>query len=300
MRASPRPALEFIATYWTLAGNVVPLGPPDQEASPHDFAERVAIAAALGYRGLGLMHSDLVRVRDRVGYPRMRNLLESQSLSLELEFLLGWLAHGDELAAAEATFTDLLVAAAELGAKRIKVGGDMQAKAWPLPHMCERFSQLCRRAAVSGTAIVIEPMPWSNIADLTTARALIEGAGEANGGLLIDIWHMARGGIDYAEVAALPPGIIHHVELDDADCEIRGTLIEDTLNHRRFCGLGELDVPAFIRALDAQGYRGPYGIEILAEEQRQRPFQEVARDAIETARAQFATVDQSPLLANRR
>lgn len=275
----------FVATYWTLAGDVVPLGPPDLEASPHDFAERVAEAAGLGYRGVGLIHSDLQRARQRHGYRRMRNLLEEHGLSLELEFLVGWHAEGPELEAAEQVFADLLQAAAELGARHIKVGPDMQARAWPLEHMGLRFAGLCRRAAEHGIGVVLEPMPWSNVADLRTARALVEGAGEANGGLLIDIWHMARGGIPYAEIAALPAGIIHHVELDDADADVRGTLLEDTLNHRRFCGEGALDVPAFLRALAAQGYQGQYGIEIISAEQRKRPFREVARDAIETARA---------------
>lgn len=282
-------APEFVATYWTLAGDVVPLGPPDREASPHDFAERVEVAAALGYTGIGLILSDLSRARSRHGYARMRRLLDERRLSLELEFLVGWMAEGDELAAAEAAFDELLTAAAELGARHIKVGPDMQAKAWPMSHMSERFAGLCRRAATVGTRIVLEPMPWSNVADLATARALVEGAGEANGGLLIDIWHMARGGIDFQEIATLPAGIIHHVELDDADAEVRGTLLEDTLSHRRFCGLGALDVPAFLRALAAQGYNGAYGIEIISAEQRARPFADVARDAIETARAQFVT-----------
>ena len=282
---------EFVATYWTLAGDVAPLGPPAQEASPHDFAERVEVAAGLGYRGVGLIHSDLQRVRQRHGYRRMRDLLEAHGLSVELEFLVGWHAEGPELQAAEQTFADLLQAAAELGARHIKVGPDMQAREWPLEHMGLRFAGLCRRAAEHGTGVVLEPMPWSNVADLHTARALVEGAGEANGGLLIDIWHMARGGIPYAEIAALPAGIIHHVELDDADAEVRGTLLEDTLNHRRFCGRGVLDVPAFLRALAVQGYRGQYGIEIISAEQRKRPFRDVARDAIETARGQFRSRD---------
>ena len=281
---------EFVATYWTLAGNVVPLGPPEQEASPHDFPERVEVAASLGYRGVGLIHSDLQRARQRYGYRRMRDLLEEHGLSLELEFLVGWHAEGPELEAAEQAFADLLQAAAELGARHIKVGPDMQAREWPLERMGLRFAGLCRRAAVHGVGVVLEPMPWSNVADLRTARALVEGAGEANGGLLIDIWHMARGGIAYPEIAALPAGIIHHVELDDADAHVRGTLLEDTLDHRRFCGEGALDVPAFLLALAAQGYRGQYGIEIISAEQRGRPFQDVARDAINSTREQFERV----------
>lgn len=290
MSRALNPSPEFIATYWTLAGNVVPLGPPEQEASPHDFAARVNTAAELGYAGLGLIHSDLVRVRSHLGYARMRELLEAHGLTLELEFLVGWLEDGEPLAAAQRMFDDLLEAAGELGARHIKVGPDMDAKPWPLEHMCERFAGLCRQAARHGSGVVIEPMPWSNVAELDTARALVEGAGESNGGLLIDIWHMARGGIDYRSVASLPAGIIHHVELDDADREVRGTLIEDTLNHRRFCGEGDLDVPSFLGALHEQGYSGPYGIEIIAQDQRKRPFAHVARDAIETARRQFAQV----------
>lgn len=285
-----RPSPRFVATYWTLAGAVTPLGPPELEASPHDFAERVEVAAALGYAGVGLMRSDLGRARERHGYAGMRRLLEAHDLSLELEFLVDWLAEGEALAAAELAFEELLQAAGELGARQIKVGPDMQGKAWPLPHMCERFAGLCRRAATAGAGIVLEPMPWSNIADLATARALVEGAGERNGGLLLDIWHMARGGVDYDDIAALPRGIIHHVELDDGAAEVQGSLLEDTLDHRLFCGEGVFDVPAFLAALAAQGYDGPYGIEIISAAQRRRPFADVARDAIETARAQFVRV----------
>ena len=284
---APKSTPDFIATYWTLAGQVVPLGLPNEEASPHDFSERAETAAQLGYQGLGLIHSDLAKSRDRHGYVEMRRILEALNLSIELEFLVGWIADGDELAEAESIFNDLLTAAQELGAERIKLGPDMQAKKWPMDRMCERFAKLCRRAQACGAELVLEPMPWSNIADLETARNLIEGAHEPNGGLLIDIWHMVRGGVSYDEVARLPPGMIKHVELNDADEEIRGTLLEDTLNHRKFCGQGALDVSAFIQAINQQGYDGAYGIEIISEAQRQRPYREVARDAIDTARMFF-------------
>lgn len=279
---------EFVATYWTLAGDVVPLGSPEQEASPHDFRQRVAVAAELGYTGLGLMRSDLANIRRHYDLPTMKRILAEYGMRhLELEFLVGWIADGEELAQSAAAFDELLAAARVLDVRHIKVGPDMNAKVWPMSHMIERFAMLCRRAAEVGTGIVIEPMPWSNIADLESAVALVKGAGEVNGGLLIDIWHMARGGIAYADVAALPSGLIHHVELDDADETVRGTLLEDTLDHRRHCGQGALDVPAFIAALERQGYNGPFGIEIISAHERRRPFADVARDAIACARQQF-------------
>ena len=53
---------DLLATYWTIAGDVVPLGPPEREASALDFRTRVEAAHHAGYRGLGLIHSDLMNV----------------------------------------------------------------------------------------------------------------------------------------------------------------------------------------------------------------------------------------------
>jgi sugar phosphate isomerase/epimerase len=282
---------EFIASYWTLAGNVVPLGPPEQEASPHDFRERVEVAARLGYSGVGLMRSDLLQIRRQYDWGAMRSILaESGMKYLELEFLVGWIAEGEEYAQAEIVFDDMLAAAQALDVRHLKIGPDMNAKAWPMQRMIERFGGLCDKAAACGTDVVLELMPWSNVADLDTAIAIVAGAARSNGGLLLDIWHLGRGGIAYSEIAAIPPGLVHYVELDDADAEIQGTLLEDTLNHRRFCGQGALDVPAFLRAVQDQGYEGPFGIEIVSEIERRRPFADVAANAIRTARNEFAKI----------
>ena len=69
-----------------------------------------------------------------------------------------------------------------------------------------------------------------------------------------------------------------------------GTLLEDTLERRRLCGSGALDVPAFVRAVQATGYTGPYGVEIISREHRQRPLDEAARLSFDTARAQFLSL----------
>ena len=285
MKSAP----EFIASYWTLAGNVVPLGPPEQEASPHELVDRLRTAAELGYVGIGLMHSDLCKILRRHSYLDIRNLLADYGMKyLELEFLVGWMADGEEHASAERVFADMLNAADEIGVRHIKIGPDMEAKTWPLDKMIERFAGLCERAAEAGTSIALEIMPWSNVTELDTATAIVRGAGITSGGMLLDIWHIARGGVDYGKIEKVPLGLIRYVEINDADREVRGTLIEDTLDHRKFCGDGDLEVVAFLNALAAQGYDGPYGIEILSAEQRLRPYAEVATKAINLARREFA------------
>ena len=62
------------------------------------------------------------------------------------------------------------------------------------------------------------------------------------------------------------------VELDDAAEQVVGSLWEDTIHHRRLCGEGDLNPPAFIEAVQAAGYRGYYGVEILSEKHRKLPL----------------------------
>lgn len=65
-----------------------------------------------------------------------------------------------------------------------------------------------------------------------------------------------------------------------------GTLFEDTVFHRQFCGEGAFDIPAFIAAVTATGYSGPYGVEVLSDKVRRMPLDAVAETAFRTT-AQF-------------
>jgi sugar phosphate isomerase/epimerase len=58
-----------------------------------------------------------------------------------------------------------------------------------------------------------------------------------------------------------------------------GTLFEDTVHRRRYCGEGSFDLPGIVAALRTAGWTGPWGVEILSEEQRSLPV----RDALERA-----------------
>ena len=279
---------KFIASYWTLAGDVVPLGNPDQEASSHGLTERVEVAAKAGYCGIGLMRSDLLKILRKHSYSEIKSILTDHEMRyLELEFLVGWMGDSDEHDESEVVLSDMLNAAERLGVRHLKVGPDMGAREWPMDRMIERFSGLCDRAKRVGTSISLELMPWSNIRDLKTAIAVVSGAGCKNGGILLDIWHIARGGIGHSEVSQIPAGLINYVEINDADKNVQGTLLEDTLDNRKFCGEGHLDLSGFFGALTVQGYKGPIGIEILSKVQRKRPFADVAHDAIRTARREF-------------
>lgn len=282
---------KLLASYFTLAGDVMPLA--GDMASPLDLRERAEAAARAGYAGIGLYVDDLVRAVDRHGFSGVRSIVADNGLEyLEFEALLDWFADGDRRAVSDHTRKTLLSAAEKLGAYQIKVAGDIRGGDWPIETMTESFRILCREAAAVGTQISIEILPISNIRDLPTAIAIVEGAGEENGGLLLDIWHFARGGIPYEDIATIPPHFIKHIELDDADSEPIGTLFEDMVLRRRLPGEGALDVPRFLRCVRDTGYDGIYGVEIVSDAQRALPVAEAARLSFEATMTQFAKIGE--------
>lgn len=277
-------ARPLLASYFTIAGDVHPFH--RDVPSPHDFRARVEAAARAGFRGIGLFHTDLPAVIERHGVDGMRSMLDDNGMDwIEVECLFDWFADGEARAASDRTRRLLLEAAERLGAFQMKVASDFRDNT-PIERMIEPFARLCDDAAAVGTKVSLEMTPFSNTPDLQSVLAIVAGAGRPNGGLMLDLWHVVRGGVSYDDIAALPRGRIFGVELDDAPLAVQGTLIEDTLERRCFCGEGEFDVSGFIAALDAAGFTGPYGIEVLSDTVRRLPLDEAARRAFEsTARA---------------
>jgi len=287
--------IELIASYWTIAGDVYPMAP--NEISPFPFEKRVEVAARAGYRGLGLLHADLMAVSNRLGLSEMRRILDANGMQhVELEFLSDWYTQGRARAESDMVRKDLLEAAEALSARCIKIAPSIDEPslddvALDMPRMIESFAALSREAAKYGTSIALEIMPFSNIRTLSTALELVSTDPQPNGGLYLDIWHMARGGIDSSEVAKIPQQFIKAVELDDADRDVVGTLWDDTRFHRRLCGEGALDIPAFLKATRKAGHRGPYAVEIISREHRRLSLEEEAKRSFETTVAQFRNLD---------
>jgi sugar phosphate isomerase/epimerase len=268
----------IICTYFTHAG---PVSPYDANtASPLPLEQRAKACADAGFTGIGFAHDDIVALlAGRSAHDLKQLLTEYGLVHIELEVLLDWFVDGERRQASDQKRATLLRAAEALGARHIKVAGDLTGKPWPMEHLIHEFQVLCRQAQDAGTQISIELFPSSNLADLQTGYALIEGANCANGGLLIDIWHMVRGHIPMSGIAALPASAINHVELDDGRLRPDSDYFSDTVNTRCEPCAGEFPTRAFMEAIAATGYQGSYGAEILSEDWRQLPVEEAAKRA---------------------
>jgi sugar phosphate isomerase/epimerase len=276
--------VDLLASYWTISGAHPHT---DHEYSPYDFKDRAEAVARAGFRGFGIWHADLEHVRKKYSLREMRRILDDNGIRhVELEFLMDWFLDGERKKQSDIRKRMLFEAAEALGAYHVKVG-DFFQQSCPMNRLVESFATLCKEAAGHGTRIGFELMPFAMIRTLAESVAMVQGAGEPNGGIAFDLWHIAKLRISYDELARVPAQYITSVELNDGTLEAPWSLHEDTINHRRLCGDGEFDVKGFIQCLRNTGYTGPWGIEVLSEELRKQPLEEVVPRAFATTVAQF-------------
>jgi sugar phosphate isomerase/epimerase len=108
---------------------------------------------------------------------------------------------------------------------------------------------------------------------------MVEGAGAANGGLIVDIAHTNAIGISNDEVARIPGRYMVSVELGD---NLKRSTEGYDPGARRYCGDGELDVAGFIAAVRATGYSGPWAVEVFNRDYTGRPLEQQDEDAYRT------------------
>jgi sugar phosphate isomerase/epimerase len=277
--------VEVIASYWTLAGGAEPH--TDHEYSVFDFKDRVEACAKAGFRGMGIWYADLLHTLKRRPLTEIKRILDDNGMKhIELEFLGDWFLTGERKKQSDLVKQDLLTAAEALGARHVKVG-DFYHTDTPMPQVIDSFAALCRDAAAYGTKIVYELMPFAMIDTLPGTLAMLKGAGEKNGGIIFDLWHVVKLGIPYEEISRFPLEYFFAVEINDGTFTAPWSLHEDTINHRRLCGEGEFDIRGFLDQVSKAGYHGPIGVEVLNKELRKRPLDELAARSLNTTVAQF-------------
>ncbi len=279
---------ELLATCWTTAGDAAPSR--EDQCSPVPLRERIEAAAAAGFTGFGVLAVDLAVAEREYGLPGISAMLADNGLvHLELEGLPDWWSAGPERVRSEKLRRFMLTAAEALGARHLKVTPDTSGTPWDAGHWASEFALLAGQATEAGARLGIEFLPWSNIPTVSDALRLVEDAGHPAGGIVVDVWHVERAGTPAAELADLPAHRIVGVELNDADDQVVGTLFEDTVDRRRYCGDGCFDLTGIITALRAAGWTGPWGVEILSTEHRRLDVRKAAAHAAASARTLLET-----------
>jgi sugar phosphate isomerase/epimerase len=280
--ATPARDDSLIASYSTLSG--APVGQPPR----FSFAERVAAAADAGFVGVGMLVDDYASMR-AAGVPdaELRSVLDDHGIrALEIEFHFDWALDGERGRQAAARESTLHEMADAFGPDHVNVGDlNPPGEGPPTARVVERFGALCDRAGDHGLRVALEFLPWTTIPDLATAWDVVRGAARPNGGVLVDAWHYFRGNPDAKVLASLPAEHVVAVQLDDADPEPVGPLLEDAMLRRRLPGEGAFDLTGLIQTLDRGGVAGPYSVEIMSGEEQARSVREAATRAYRAARS---------------
>ncbi len=210
---------------------------------------------------------------------------------LELEFLGDWFLDPDDerRRASDERRALLFDAAAALPTHHIKVG-NIAGTEGELEKIVERFGELCADAArYTDAKIVYEFMPYDvNVNDVDKALEVVEGANAPNGGLALDTWHLGKLRLEPDELRRIPPRFLSWVELCDGPYEYAEDRLDEVINRRKLPGEGEFPIVDYVAVCRELGYDGPWGVEVLSEELRNLPIEQIFDRAYETTSAQLA------------
>jgi sugar phosphate isomerase/epimerase len=278
--------IEMLALYWTVSGPVE-FG-TGREWSLFGWRDRCAHAARVGFSGLGLWHADTEHQLETGTLAELSKIFTDAGLTyLEAEFLTDFFAEpGPARTDSDRRRRLLFDTSVAFGAHHIKVG-NLFGTPCELGRLTEEFGLLCQDAAGHTDArVVYEFMPFDvNVHTLDAALQVVQGAGQRNGGLAIDTWHLAKLGITPGDLRAIPPAYLSWVELSDGQLANMTDLSLECLDHRRLPGDGEFDIGGYVDVCSELGYRGPWGVEVLSAELRSRPIDEEFDRAFSTTDA---------------
>jgi sugar phosphate isomerase/epimerase len=281
--------VDLVGLYWTLSGPVeVHFG---REWSLFDLRDRCEQAARVGFAGIGLWHADLEHVLERRTLREVRQLLDDNGLRyIELEFLGDWFLDPDDerRRAADKTRALLFEAAEALPAHHIKAG-NLAGTPAELSQIVEAYGELCADAAQHTDAkVVYEFMPYDAVVnDVDKALAVVEGANAPNGGLAADTWHLGKLRMEPDDLRRIPKKWLAWVELSDGLYPYMEDQLDEVINRRRLPGEGEFPIRDYVRVAREIGYDEPWGVEILSEDLRQLPIEQIFERAYETSMAQL-------------
>lgn len=138
--------------------------------------------------------------------------------------------------------------AAELGARYVLVAGNDPDEA----RTAERLAQLCDLAEPLGLSPSLEPMPWTDVKNITQGARIVKATRRRNTGLIIDPIHFDRAASSIDELRALPREYFGYVQFCDAPAERPtdlNTLLYQARCERLIPGEGGLDLAGILRAL---------------------------------------------------
>jgi sugar phosphate isomerase/epimerase len=227
-----------------------------------NLAELAAAASAAGFDCVTLT----TRLFERSGGDAtdLRACVEDHGVRVSFVDGLATALPGTELPPDEATIDDCIHIAHATGAGAINVV-HLTGRPMPLAQMADAFGRACERADRDHLRLAIEFIPETGIPDFATAAAIVREAAHPKGSVLVDTWHLARGGGRLEDLTDDDIALVGGVQLSDRSPE-QDTEPYVARKGRKIPGEGALPLVDFTARVRAAHPELPIGVEVLSDE----------------------------------
>lgn len=252
---------------------------------PAGLMEKIRIAGEAGYRAIELWNSDLAAYSDGGG--KLRDVAAAlQDAGLTVPSVIhigGWLdAEGDAYGRALDEAERKMEQARAVGAPRIVAGpppGPVD-----LARAGERYRELLDLGRRHGVLPAMEFLGFvRGVHTIRSAWEIVTRANDPDGAIVLDPFHIFRGGSDYAEMDLIPAGRVAICHFNDAP----GTKPREEQGDadRVFPGDGILPLKDLVGRLRRKGYRGALSLELFNRGYWERDPLAAAKEGLAKMRA---------------
>jgi 2-keto-myo-inositol isomerase len=274
------PAFRYCLNMSTINGGEVPV------------RQQLKIAAEAGYDAVELWLRDIEKYTQGGGdLANLRSEIQDLGLAVDSSIAFGkWIVDDDAERAAglEQAKKDMDVIRA-LGGRRIAappVGATNEA-GLNLKAAGERYRALLEIGRARDVVPQIELWGFSkNLATLAEVLYVAAAADHPDACVLLDVYHMYKGGSDFANIGLVPGAKMHCLHMNDYPAEPNREQIAD--KDRVHCGDGVAPLGMILRTLAAGGFAGTLSLELFNRTYWQQPPQEVAKTGLEKMKAAVA------------
>lgn len=257
---------------------------------PTPLIKKIEVAAKAGYQAIELWNDDLTEYVEQGG--RLADVAKAVSdngLSVPTTVHIGgWLdTEGEAYVQALDEARRKMDQAARVGAQRI-IAGPPRGPV-DFARAGERYQELL---AIGRSFGVLPAMEFLGFADgVHTIRAaweIVRRAGDPDGSIILDTFHIFRGGSPLEDMKLIPAESIAIFHFNDAPGHIPREEQSDA--DRVMPGGGILPLAEQLDILAGMGYQGAVSLELFNRSLWQRDPLEVAREGIERMRAMLGGI----------
>jgi len=178
---------------------------------------------------------------------------------------------------------------ARIGCKRIAASpvGVNEVPTYSVQLGAERYRQLIELGRQTGVMPVVEFWGASkNLGRLSEAVAIAAGSGQQEASVLADVYHMYKGGSDFAEIRGLQRGMIQVMHMNDYPADPPRASIRD--EHRVWPGDGIAPLREILRDLAAVNPQCVLSLELFNRQYWKMDALEAATTGLEKMKAAVA------------